>query len=389
MHLQDRIPKALLRPFAIIYGWITRLRNWLYDRKIAPSRSFDLPIIGIGNLSAGGTGKTPLAEYVLKTLSEKGITPALLSRGYKRKTTGFQIVKPHSSAEYVGDEPYQIKKKFPELVIAVCEDRVIGIEKLKEIAPHTDVIVLDDSFQHRRLQTGLTILLTDYNMPFYEDTMLPAGTLRESTEGRKRADIIIMTKCPAYPSIDERRMLQTKMKPFDHQALYYTSFTYTSIVDAEVEDTVQEHHPVDYLKGYTVTLFTGIANPGSMYDFLNGLCKKVTPIRFPDHHDYTDKDVHKIIETYEALPEHNKLLLTTEKDWRRLQGTPQADKLAQYPLFFMPVSVLFDPIEKFSFEKKIISYVKKNKRNRRVYTKAGDFQPRDGDNIGDGAGRAG
>ena len=188
--------RYLLLPFAWLYGTGVVIRNYLFDWQILKPTSFDLPVLGIGNLSAGGTGKTPTAEYILKLLLENGYKPALLSRGYGRKSSGFVEVMTDSVATNVGDEPYQIKRKFPEVYVTVCEDRVIGIETILSLKPETEVIVLDDSFQHRKIKPGFNILLTDYSRPYYNDFLLPVGMLREPISGRKRADVIIVTEKP-------------------------------------------------------------------------------------------------------------------------------------------------------------------------------------------------
>jgi tetraacyldisaccharide 4'-kinase len=213
--------RYLLFPFSFLYGLGVRFRNWLFDKNIRKSVLFEVPVIGIGNLSAGGTGKTPMAEYVLQLLLQNGYKPAMLSRGYKRQSKGYQVVKPYSSAAHVGDEPYQVKKKMPEVVVAVCEDRPTGIKKIKEDHGDVNVIVLDDSYQHRSVKPGFNILLTDYNKPFYEDLLLPAGMLREPRSSKERANVIIVTKSPVQIGMEEKNQMREKLKPEINQEVYF------------------------------------------------------------------------------------------------------------------------------------------------------------------------
>ena len=336
------------------------MRNQLFDWHILKSKSFDVPVFGIGNLSAGGTGKTPMAEYMLKLLLENGYKPALLSRGYGRQSSGFMEVMPDTGASLAGDEPYQVKQKFPGAYIAVCEDRAKGIETILSSKPETDVIVLDDSFQHRYVKPGFNILLTDYNRPYYRDILLPAGRLREPVSGRKRAQVIIMTKCPEHIDASAKEKIKPKLKPFPGQELYFTSIAYQPLQNINNGDSLA----LTSLKDYKIILFTGIANTTTIEIFLkiNGADFKL--IKYPDHHYFSSMDVEKIISGWKNIPGNNKILLTTEKDWRRMEGTEQAGLFLGLPLYFLPIAVQWDAAEKINFDRTILQYVERNRTGR-------------------------
>lgn len=345
-----------------MYGGIVRARNWLFDKEVIPSEAFDIPIIGIGNLSAGGTGKTPMAEYVLRLLEENGYTPALLSRGYGRATKGYLAVKPYTTAKQAGDEPYQIKRKFTGILVAVCEDRAEGVRRIMKSNPEVNVIVLDDSFQHRRLKQGFSILLTSATKPYFLDKLLPAGRLREPQAGKSRADVIIMTKCATLPNSERKAQLIKKLDPADNQEVYFTCIHYSSLYKVSFDGREEEQFPIENLKGYDVLLFTGIASPEPMAEFLEEKGMDYELVRFADHHAYTGADIRKIKAKWDEMRQMNKLLLTTEKDWRRLEHTAEAEMLRGMPLFFLPIEVGWSEEEKRSFDRKILDYVGANKR---------------------------
>lgn len=354
----------MLLPFAWIYGFITGGRNWLYDKEILSSKQFEIPIIGIGNLSVGGTGKTPMAEYILQILMENGYRPALLSRGYKRKSKGFQIVKPFSLAEDVGDEPFQVKRKFPELLVVVCEDRVEGVNRIRSQFPEVDVIVLDDCLQHRNLKPGFNILLTDFNKPYFEDHLLPAGRLRESHEGRKRADIIVVTKCKPKLTEAEKLDLRTKLKASDTQEVFFSSIDYLRVQKVATQEEGDLSFPANSLRGYKILLFVGIANPTPLINFLKELSIEVILVNFSDHYHLKNEDIKKIEFEFNKIASYNKLVLTTEKDWRRMEGSAEGKQLMKLPLYFLPISIKWEKEEKLSFDEKILTYVRKNTGNR-------------------------
>jgi tetraacyldisaccharide 4'-kinase len=353
--------RYLLIPFAWLYGLIIRLRNWLFDKDIRPVKKFDIPIIGIGNLSSGGTGKTPMAEYVLRLLLENGYKPAMLSRGYKRKSSGYQVVKPYSTADHVGDEPFQVKMKFPGVFVAVCEDRSTGIQNIKAQNPEVNVIVLDDSFQHRKVKPGLNVLLTDYNRPFYNDKMLPAGNLREPVGGKDRADVIVVTKCPVDLDSKEKTRIREKIKAEAHQEIYFSHIAYLSLMNTRAGAENESEFPVESVKGYKILLFTGIARNELLKRYLKNKGIDIISMDYPDHYAYTKNDILKIKKKWDSIPNMNKLILTTEKDWRRLENTEPASVLAGLPVYFLPVAVGWDEEDKSGFDTKILNYVSADK----------------------------
>ncbi len=319
-----------------------------------------MPVIGIGNLSAGGTGKTPMAEYVLRLLIENEYKPALLSRGYRRSTKGFSIVKTYSDAAKVGDEPYQIKRKLPDAVVVVCEDRVTGVRKIREEFTEVDVIVLDDCYQHRKLKTGLSILLTDFNKPFFTDKLLPVGMLREPQAGKNRADIIVVTKCPEQPQQPLKAEWIQRINPADNQSVYFTCINYQSLIKVDFDGQEEERFPIENIKGYEILLFTGIANPQPLKEFLGTWDTTLDTVIFPDHHKFTARDMEKILQRWQSITTLNKLVLTTEKDWRRLETSPEARMLQNLPVYFLPIEVGWEKEEKSSFDDKILNYVSAN-----------------------------
>jgi tetraacyldisaccharide 4'-kinase len=360
-----RLLNYLLIPFAWVYGKIVGARNWLYDKEVIAVTRFDLPLIGIGNLSAGGTGKTPMAEYLLQMLIENDYKPALLSRGYKRRSKGYQIVKAFATAMDVGDEPYQIKKKFPDVMVAVCEDRVEGIRRIRQNHLEIDVVVLDDCLQHRSLKPGFNILLTDYARPYFKDRLIPAGLLREPVKGRFRADLIVVTKCPPGLTLVNRQKYIERLKPAPDQEVFFTAINYREIRNIDYEGNEQAF-PVEFIHGYEIVLFTGIAFPDPLIMFLKTISKVVKFIRFSDHHIFKDEDIQKIRGEFSQIVHYNKLILTTEKDFRRLEGTPQLRLFERLPLYFLTIGVDWDNLEKISFEKKILEYVQNYSGDRQV-----------------------
>jgi len=345
--------RYLLLPFAWLYGIGIIVRNILFDWKIISSKGFAVPVIGIGNLSAGGTGKTPMAEYILKLLLENEYRPALLSRGYGRQSSGFIEVLKDSGANLAGDESYQVKRKFPEVFVAVCEDRVQGIETILSNKPETDVIVLDDSFQHRYVRPGFNILLTDYTRPFYSDLLLPAGMLREPVSGRKRANVIIVTKCPENIDGQLREKIKGKLGATPIQDVYFTSIAYQPLQNVNSENSLQ----LNGIKGHKILLFTGIANPAPIEQFLQNRGADFKLMKYPDHHNFSTVEVKKIISAWENIPGDDKILVTTEKDWRRIEGTEPSGLFFGLPLYFLPVAVQWNPGEMLKFDETVLKYV--------------------------------
>ncbi|WP_299625583.1 tetraacyldisaccharide 4'-kinase [uncultured Tenacibaculum sp.] len=307
-----KVIRYLLFPFAILYNIVTAIRNFFYDTGVFTSTSFQLPVIVVGNLSTGGTGKTPQIEYLIRLLKDR-YKVAVLSRGYKRKTKGFLLLNNTHNAEDVGDEPLQFFSKFKNIDVAVDANRTEGIQRLiTDINP--EVILLDDAFQHRKVKAGYYILLTKFDELYANDFLLPTGNLRESRRGRSRANTIIVTKCPQNLSEDQQERIKKKLKPTADQEVYFTSIGYNETLKGDREVLLSE------LQNSEIVLVTGIANPKPLLQFLDRNQLKFQHINFPDHHNFTSSDVSKINTTYESITSVNKIILTTEKDYMRLKG---------------------------------------------------------------------
>lgn len=312
--------RKLLFPFSLLYGTAVLTRNKLYDADFLKSKKYDLPIICVGNLNVGGTGKSPMVEYLLNLL-KKEHKVATLSRGYKRNSKGFYLLEGTETAEQVGDEPLQFKNKFETVFVAVDEDRQHGIAELLKIK-NPDVIVLDDAFQHRKVTAGFYILLTAYGDLYANDLILPAGNLREGRSGAKRADCIVVTKCPKDISREEMEKIEQKLQPEEHQQVFFTRIKYSdSIKNANGKKDFSE------LK-IPFTLVTGIASPKPLIDFLKSKKLKFDHLEFPDHHHFSDTEIHKI--------NKSGMVITTEKDYMRLKG-----RLPEQKLFYLPIEVDF------------------------------------------------
>jgi tetraacyldisaccharide 4'-kinase len=339
--------RKILFPFAVLYGFITSIRNFLFDYGILKSYSFPIPVIAVGNLSVGGTGKTPQIEYLIRLLSNK-YKIATLSRGYKRKSEGFILANATSNAEILGDEPFQFYKKFPNIQVAVDANRKNGIEQLLSQSNKPDVILLDDAFQHRKVKAGFYILLTAYNDLFINDFMLPTGNLRESRSGAKRADMIIVTKCPRDISeLAQNKIKKSLLRENEKQAeVFFTFIDYDDKIYSNNKTlNVNEVKTVDKL------LLAGIAKPESFFAYLqseNDEC-----LIYPDHHHFSEKEIVEIKEKAK-----NKIIITTEKDFVRLN-----EKLPNDSLFYLPIKSSFVN-NSTDFDKQIINYVETSTRNR-------------------------
>ncbi|MHC1708434.1 MAG: tetraacyldisaccharide 4'-kinase [Bacteroidales bacterium] len=351
--------KILFIPFGFLYGFIGWLRNIAFDIGLLPSESYNVPVISVGNLNMGGTGKTPHVEYLVRLLQDK-YKIATLSRGYRRKTSGFFLAGNEASAETIGDEPLQYWRKFPGIIVAVCENRREGIKKLLELHPETEVILLDDAFQHRYVKPGLSILLTDYHKPFTADHIFPFGKLREFRSGYKRADIVVVTKTPKIFSPITRRSMTEEIKPVHHQRLYFSYLKYMTPMSLDPMNFI--HCKSSYNE---VLMVTGIANPDPLEIHLkeSGFFNELHPMIFPDHHLFTDKDVKKISESFHNIVTKNKVMITTEKDAMRLRDPALAHLLEDIPVYYFPVEVEIHKTDKTSFDQLVLDYVKKNKRN--------------------------
>jgi len=334
--------RFLLFPFAILYDLITRIRNYFYDVGVFTSTSFEIPIIAVGNLNFGGTGKTPQIEYLIRILQDENKI-AVLSRGYKRKTSGFLLINTSHTPLDVGDEPLQLFKKFSTISVAVDEDRVNGIRELNtKITP--DIILLDDAFQHRKVAADLYILLTNYNDLFLDDFLLPTGNLRESRRGAKRANSIIVTKCPNNLSEDAQKKLRKKLNPSPNQQVFFSTINYLPKTSGSQKISINK------LQEYEIILITGIANPSSLLLFLEGKQCKFHHIEFPDHHNFTSKEIEQIQLKFHGIATTKKILLTTEKDYMRL-----SDQISELSYLEIVTDLLVDQKK---FDDEIKSYCK-------------------------------
>ena len=317
----------LLYPFAVVYDAITTVRNRLYDRGVQRSARFDVPVIGVGNLSVGGTGKTPMIEYLIRLLTP-GIKVATLSRGYGRSSKGIRIAGDRDNASTIGDEPYQFYRKFKEkIVVAVGEERVLAIPHILHEHPGTNAVLLDDAFQHRRVQPAFQILLTDYNNVFTQDYLLPAGRLRESKRGARRADVIVVTKCPGNTTDDDMMEVEKAIRRYSSRPVFFTRIVYGNLL------AVTEGSPY---KPERIILVSGIANPAPLEQYLRQDHDVIRHFSFRDHHVYSNKDMKVICET---AARENAVVVTTEKDMVRMD--PEVFKRASIPLHYLPIEVEF------------------------------------------------
>lgn len=360
--------KLLLYPLSWLYGAVVSVRNRMYDLNLLKSKEFDVPVISVGNITVGGTGKTPHVEYLVKLLKDK-FEVATLSRGYKRKTKGFLLVGTDSKVAEVGDEPLQMKKRFPDVTVSVCENRVEGVEKLLNPGNGKipDVVLLDDAFQHRQITPGINILLIDYNRPVKEDHLLPMGWLREKPAQMRRANIIIFTKCPAEVTPIMQRILQKDVVLRPYQSMFFTTLEYGKL------NPVFKAKPLDNAfykaKAHSVLIVTGIAYPKPVHDYLRKICLQTETLNFPDHHSYSDADIQKIMQKFESLPGKNKIIVTTEKDSMRFKDIMDLPEELKNKLYYLPVVVKFLNNEEKAFNKKILNYVGENKSNRELHNR--------------------
>ena len=333
--------RYLFLPFSFVYSLIVSFRNWLFDKQYLKSASFNFPVICVGNLAIGGTGKTPMVEYLIRMLQDE-YALATLSRGYKRKTIGYGIAGENTSALEIGDEPMQFHLKFPQVTVAVGEERVVAIPQLLHDRPGTQIIILDDAFQHRTVKAGLNILLTDYKNLYTRDLPLPAGDLRDNRQSAKRADIIIVTKCRQNLSVEEKVKITGELAPGLKQSVFFTEILYT-----------EPYHlfskaPFTIPTGIELLLICGIANPKPLQEFLTPKVRSYDMLRFPDHHVFSIGDMEDIKKQLEKINAPDKIILTTEKDGVRLQKFE--NELRDLPVYVMPIkhSFLFNDGDRFS-----------------------------------------
>jgi tetraacyldisaccharide 4'-kinase len=355
----------LLYPLSLVYGAVTGFRNFLYNSGILHKYDFDVPVICIGNITVGGTGKTPHSEYIIGILNEK-FNVALLSRGYMRKSRGFRFATPEMSPEEVGDEPLQICRKFTEITVAVDADRVHGVNTIIKEHPETEVIILDDGFQHRKILPGFSILLTDYSRLMIHDHLLPYGNLRESVINMYRADMILVTKCPEDISPISRRIIVKEINKAAYQNLYFTTVVFMDPLPVfrEIKERAIYHNGTT--RKATIVLITGIANPAQLKDYISKMAEEVIHLNYPDHHMFTEKDLMKISETFNSVASPEKVIITTEKDAVRLREFTNIAESLKASFFYIPIGIKFLNEDKEEFDNLIIDYVRKNKRNNRI-----------------------
>lgn len=376
-----KINKWLL-PLSFLYGIIVRFRNWLFDIGVKKSQSFDIPVISVGNITVGGSGKTPHVEYLIRLLKNKNRV-AVLSRGYKRKSKGFILADKDTTMPDIGDEPFQMHRKFPDIAVAVDRKRVRGIEILQE-DPRTkevEVIILDDAFQHRYVKPGINILLVDYHRLFIYDKLLPAGRLREPVSGKHRADMVIVTKCPKDLKPMEYRVLTKSLDLYPYQELYFTTINYEeprAVFDApNISWTaLRDHH---------VMLLSGIASPKQIEKDLTGKFASTISLSFPDHHMFGKRDIKHVNERFSELPKP-RAIITTEKDAVRLREVEGLSDEVKGSLYELPIKVDFMLEQEESFNEKIISYVHKNSRNSILAKRKDDHKPKNRHHTGNGTG---
>lgn len=341
--------RKILFPISLLYGFVTQVRNYLYTKNILKSTQFNTPTIVVGNLSVGGTGKTPQIEYLIRLL-QNDYRIAVLSRGYKRKSKGFIIADENVTAEVIGDEPFQYYNKFSTIIVSVDADRTNGIQQLEALENPPEIILLDDAFQHRKVIGGFNILLTSYNNLYVDDAMLPTGTLRENVSGAKRAQMIIVTKCPGNLSESEQLEIKKRLYPGSKQAVFFSTIEY----DNELKGTSNLN--LSELENTEILLITGIANPTPLREYLTNRKIKFKHLKYPDHYHFKEKDIAEIKSNFELLTSNNKMVLTTEKDYVRIFAELQN-------LNYILIKTKF-VAEKSNFDKLIKIYVEQSSRDR-------------------------
>lgn len=352
--------KDWLRPLSWLYGIGVKIRNTMFDCGILPSEAFNVPVISVGNITVGGTGKTPHTEYLIRILQDK-FNIAVLSRGYKRKSRGFLIADNDTPMKMIGDEPYQIKRKFPAITVAVDRKRRRGIKKLisNEYVKDIEVVLLDDAFQHRYVKPGINILLVDYHRLINEDALLPAGRLREHESGKNRANIVIVTKCPSEIKPMDFRVIQKALDLYPYQELFFTTLRYGNLKQMYGTKSI----PLDTLnESENILLLTGIASPKQLLLDLEKHSQKITQLAYGDHHNFSKSDVTKINDTFASL-KGEKIIITTEKDASRLYETKGLSDEVKENIYMLPVEIEFMRNGEQTFNDNIIGYVRKNSRN--------------------------
>ena len=360
-----KILAPVLYPISLLYAFVMYIRNRLYDYNIIKSNKFKIPIISVGNITVGGTGKTPHIEYLIELLKDE-FNVATISRGYKRKTKGFVLANQNSTVADIGDEPRQIKQKFPEINVAVDADRTNAIKTLKKKIEDLDIVLLDDAFQHRKVDVNLSILLIDYSRPITKDFILPLGNLREQVSEKRRANMIIVTKTPQDLKPIEQRVMMNNLDLYPFQHLYFSSFDYSKMKLVFDQNTQDFEHQT--FANYKILLLSGIANPKSLKEYIaQNISEDIVDLEYPDHYNFKKTDVESIIQTFNSIDSEKKIIITTEKDAMRLQKFSNIADELKSSFFYIPVKIKFLNNRADSFNQQIIEYVRKNKKHSFLY----------------------
>lgn len=357
----EKFLRIITYPVGWLYALVSYIRNEMFDMGVLKSKSYKTAIISVGNITIGGTGKTPFVEYIIGLL-KKTYNVVALSRGYGRKTKGYLEADSNSNAATIGDEPYQIRRKYPDVKFAVDANRCRALDILESKYPDTDAFILDDAYQHRYVSAGKSILLIDYNRPLNKDSIIPYGNLRENPIGRYRADIIVITKCPKTLTPLEARDIKKELKLKAYQNLYFTTIKYGSL------RRLADGATLKLTKEFDVLLVTAIANNSSLTEYLGNNCHGLSEIKYEDHHTYKVADIKKISDKFNSIASDKKIIITTTKDESKLLQCELPEEIAN-SLYVLDVTVEFLLDKKGDFDKEITSYVEKNKRNSVLFTK--------------------
>lgn len=352
-----------LIPISWLYGFVVYMRNQFFKWGIYKRKKYDVPIFCVGNISVGGTGKTPHTEYIIRLLKDR-YKVAVLSRGYKRKTNGFILSTIDNTSREIGDEPYQIKQKFPDIMVAVDRDRCRGIETLLAMETPPEVIILDDGFQHRYVEPSYVIILSDYNRAVYADKLLPAGRLREPAHYLRFATDIIITKCPRELQPIDFRIILHDVDPYPFQGLFYTTFAYKRLLPVfdEAKDGAMD---LKSLRNKSILLVTGIASPKPLVEKLSEYTKEVQTMEYGDHYSFTKKDIRNISSRFKKMKSEDKIIIVTEKDAGRLKLLKNIDEEIKFYFYYIPIEVSFlESKHREEFNQRIIDHVEENRRDR-------------------------
>jgi tetraacyldisaccharide 4'-kinase len=359
--------RFIFYPISILYGIVIWVRHKLFDWKLISSTAFKIPVICVGNLTVGGTGKTPHIEYLVNLL-KNNFKIAVLSRGYKRKTKGFVLADKNATPKTIGDEPYQIFRKYKNISVAVSEKRVKGISNLLNNNSKLQAVLLDDAFQHRYVNPGVNIVLIDFNRPIFNDRLLPVGKLRDTISQMKRADIVVITKTPSKLSPIDKRIFIRNLNLYPYQKLFFTAINYGEPIP--IFSIKQGVLTLSRMKNENtrVLLVTGIANPKPLSDYIRSMKVETTSLPFPDHHNFTEYDIQYIEEDFNALPGTKNIILTTEKDAVRFKYLEYFPESLKDKIYYVPIKVEFLYNGDADFDKTILTYVSKNKKIGQLYS---------------------